>query len=138
MGIERFFSAINRNFNVVDDVEEVKGIQCDTLLIDFNSIIHNISSRVTKEVKEGDNIEDVIIKEIKNYILYLMELVKCNLVYISFDGIPTFSKILEQKRRRYIGDFIDMLLSKYPSKVSFNKSMISTGTVFMKNVIKTL
>ena len=26
-----------------------------------------------------------------------MELVKCNLVYISFDGIPTFSKILEQK-----------------------------------------
>ena len=138
MGIERFFSAINRNFNVVDDVEEVKGIECDTLLIDFNSIIHNISSRVTKEVKEGDDIEETIIKEIKNYILYLMELVKCNLVYISFDGIPTFSKILEQKRRRYIGDFIDMLLSKYPSKVSFNKSMISTGTVFMKNVIKTL
>jgi 5'-3' exonuclease len=138
MGIERFFSAINRNFNVVDDVEEVKGIECDTLLIDFNSIIHNISSRVTKEMKEGDDIEKAIIQEIKNYILYLMELVKCNLVYISFDGIPTFSKILEQKRRRYIGDFIDMLLSKYPSKVSFNKSMISTGTVFMKNVIKTL
>ena len=140
MGIERFFSAINRNFKVVDDVmaTDTPNIECDTLLIDFNSIIHNVSSRLTKEIKEGDDFEKIIIDEIKNYILYLMALVKCNLVYISFDGIPTFSKILEQKRRRYIGDFIEILLSRYPAQVSFNKGMISPGTVFMKNLIKTL
>jgi len=42
MGIERFFAAINRNFNVVDNVENLESIVCNTLLIDFNSIIHTV------------------------------------------------------------------------------------------------
>jgi 5'-3' exonuclease len=148
MGIERFFSAINRNFNVVDDVENLENIICDTFLIDFNSTIHNVSSKVisklnkeidkTYENKTVDDIEEIIIDELKIYIQKLIKLVKCNSIYIALDGIPTFPKMLEQKKRRFIGDFIELLLKKHSLPFSFSKSLITPGTKFMTKVIEYL
>jgi len=145
MGIERFFAAINRNFNVVDNVENLESIVCNTLLIDFNSIIHTVSSKLisnlNKEIdkkyenKNVEDIEEMIIEEIQIYVRDIIGLVKCNKVYISLDGVPTLPKILEQKRRRFIGDFMELLLSKYSLPFSFNKSLISPGTKFMNKVI---
>ena len=149
MGIERFFSSINRNFNVVDNMEKIKNITCYAFLIDFNSIIHNISSTLIKKLNsinvedkykntKLDDIENVIINEIENYLVELIDLVKCKIIYIALDGVPTFSKILEQKKRRFIGDFIENLISKYSLPFTFNKSFISPGTIFMENVMKKL
>ena len=145
MGIERFFAAINRNFNVVDDVENLESIVCDTFLIDFNSIIHTVSSKLisnlNKEIdkkyenKNAEDIEEMIIEELQIYVRDIIGLVKCNKIYISLDGVPTLPKILEQKRRRFIGDFMELLLSKYSLPFSFNKSLISPGTKFMNKVI---
>jgi 5'-3' exonuclease len=131
MGIERFFSAINRNFNVVSLVSLIdeKNIECDTFLIDFNSIIHNISSKLT--TIKSDDLDENIILEVKNYLDSLLKKVKCNLVYIAIDGVPTFSKILEQKKRRFIGGLIEQLTSSYKTQFSFNKNLISPGTTFM-------
>jgi len=77
----------------------------------------------------------MIIEEIQIYVRDIIGLVKCNKVYISLDGVPTLPKILEQKRRRFIGDFMELLLSKYSLPFSFNKSLISPGTKFMNKVI---
>ena len=78
MGIERFFSSINRNFNVVTEVKNQK-IKCKTLLIDFNSIIHTVSSKLIKELNQKgsskyaefkiNDIEELILLEIKNYLI---------------------------------------------------------------------
>jgi len=149
MGIERFFSAINRNFNVVDNVENINKIKCNALLIDFNSIIHNISSILIKKLNSNElddkykntkleDIENIIIDEVKNYLIELIQKIDCNLIYIALDGVPTFSKILEQKKRRFIGDFIENLISKYSLPFSFSKSLISPGTIFMDNMINKL
>ena len=137
MGIERFFSSINRNFNVVDVLTKNQKIECNTLLIDFNSIIHTVSSKIIKKINDKDfksSIEELILLEIKEYLINLFNMVKCSQVYIAFDGVPTFSKILEQKKRRFIGDLIDQLLSKYPQNNNFGKGLISPGTIFMEKL----
>ena len=141
MGIERFFSSINRNFNVVDVLTKNQKIECNTLLIDFNSIIHTVSSKIIKNINDNNqtkykdfknsDVEELILLEIKDYLINLFSMIKCNLVYIAFDGVPTFSKILEQKKRRFIGDFIDQVLSKFPQNNNFGKGLISPGTIFM-------
>ena len=143
MGIERFFSAINKNFKVVDVFHNIK---CDTFLIDFNSIIHNISSQLIKTLINNDNysnykiddIDEIILIEIKKYLLGLLESIECKLIYIAIDGVPTFSKILEQKERRFIGDFVDMLLTNHSVPYSFSKSLISPGSKFMKKLVNFL
>ncbi len=144
MGIERFFSAINKNFDVVDEIMLGKKIKCNAFLIDFNSIIHYTSSKLLNEMNKKEietelinlnEIEDKIILEVKNYLDDLLSKVDTKLVYIALDGVPTLAKMLEQKKRRFIGDLIDKLVSKYALPYNFNKSLISPGTKFMKKVI---
>ena len=144
MGIERFFSAINKNFNVIDNIKDYSKLTCNVLLIDFNSIIHNISSKLISKLNKKndlltkdrlvDDLEELIIIEVKNYIDELIEKVTCNLVYIAMDGVPTFSKILEQKKRRFIGELIEELIGKYSLPFTFNKNVISPGTKFMRKM----
>jgi 5'-3' exonuclease len=134
MGIERFFGAINKNFNVVSEI--YKQMKCDTLLLDFNSIIHNISSKV---LKTEPNNTVLIIDEIIKYVNSLIDIVDCNLIYISIDGVPTFPKILEQKKRRFIGNFVDYIASNNnTNNNSFSKVSITPGTKFMRELTNRL
>ena len=134
MGIERFFGAINKNFNVVSEI--YKQMKCDTLLLDFNSIIHNISSKV---LKTEPNNTSLIIDEIIKYVNSLIDIVDCNLIYISIDGVPTFPKILEQKKRRFIGNCVDYIASNNNSNnTGFSKVSITPGTKFMKELTNRL
>ena len=143
MGIEKFFSTINKNFNIISNDQTLK---IKYLFIDFNSIIHVVSSKLLDKVNKGeeykigseeltlDNFDDLIIQEVNNYLVNLIKLCDLQileLVYIALDGVPTFAKILEQKKRRYMGDFIDKLLEKYSLPFTWNKNNISPGTKFM-------
>ena len=148
MGIERFFSSINRNFNVVDVINIEQKINCNCFLVDFNSILHTVSAKIIKELNgknnssydnyKIDDIQEIIILEMNDYLINLFKIVNCNLIYLAFDGVPSFSKIIEQKKRRFIGNFIEQLLSKYSLPFAFNKSSISPGTIFMEKVSKFL
>ena len=98
-----------------------------------------------------------IIKSIEYYISSFSDL---QYVYLSLDGIPTISKIMEQRHRRYIGEIINNQISKkinnydFPSELSeeypydyikyhntkftFLKLNISPGTTFMKKLTKSI
>lgn len=98
-----------------------------------------------------------IIKSIENYISNYNDL---QFVYLSLDGVPTISKIMEQRHRRYIGEIINHQISKkinnykFPDKLSeeypynyikynhkkfhFLKLNISPGTTFMKQLVKSI
>ena len=130
MGIERFFSAINKNFDIVSLMSNIKKLKTDVFFIDFNSIIHYVSSKYIKDNYD----ENTLILHIKNYVDDLLENVECNLVYIALDGVPSISKILEQKKRSFIGDLIEELVKKKPLPFSFNKSLIKPGTKFMRKI----
>ena len=85
-----------------------------------------------------DDLEEQILLEVKNYLDDLLDKIDTELVYIALDGIPTLAKMLEQKKRRFIGDLIDQLISKYALPYAFNKNSISPATKFMSKVINYL
>ena len=136
MGIERFFSAINKNFDIVSVMTNIKKLKTDVFFIDFNSIIHYVSSKYISEINTTNETYDEknLILRIKNYVDDLLENVECNLVYIALDGVPSISKILEQKKRSFIGDLIEELVKKHIVSFSFNKSLIKPGTKFMRKI----
>lgn len=123
MGIEKFFSTVNRTFDIITslDLNNSDGIETNCclknnskyLLLDFNSIIHHTSSKLIEELNKTrskisdykelsiTDIEWMIIKEVNKLIIGILEqrnLEKLNLVYVALDGVPSFSKVLEQKK----------------------------------------
>jgi 5'-3' exonuclease len=154
MGIEKFFSTINKNFQIVTTIDLENSdsdlVTSKYLFFDFNSIIHNVSSKIIESLNSKtsdktniklDDIEYIIIKEVNLFIINVLEkldLEKLEYVYVALDGVPTFSKILEQKKRRFIGDFIEKLLNKYSLPFNWTKNNISPGTIFMDKINKYL
>ena len=158
MGIERFFSSLNRQFDVVTDLKEpYQKIDSTHLLIDFNSIIHNVSSKMLSDINKFkqrkiekldfpfttmDTFETVLISQVKKSIKdMLKENFKSeNLLYVmlAIDGVPSFAKMMEQKKRRYIGDLLQKLMRKFELPVEWSKTNISPGTKFMDQMSKEL
>jgi hypothetical protein len=80
MGIERFFSSINKNFDIVSVMSNIKKLKTDVFFIDFNSIIHYVSSKYISEINTKGNInknntydENSLILRVKNYVDDLLE-----------------------------------------------------------------
>lgn len=162
MGIERFFSTVNRTFEIISSIDLNNLDDSDNndllnnskyLLLDFNSIIHHTSSKLIEELNHSRSknkdynsltvydIEFMIIKEVNNFLISILEHVDLNKlksVYVALDGVPTFSKIIEQKKRRFIGDFVEKLLENYSLPFSWSKNNISPGTIFMEKITKYL
>ena len=129
------------------------------LTIDF---IHTPSGiqQLINDLKKIDINVIIITQIIRTIEYYINKINNLQLVYISLDGVPTISKIMEQRHRRYIGeiinfnilkkinnyDFPDMLSDEYPydyveynkTKFSFLKLNISPGTKFMKELVKSI
>lgn len=155
MGIERFFSTINRNFKIINtidlnNVNNQKLIVGKYLFLDFNAIIHTVSSKLISDLNNKkskysnaklDDLEYLIIKEVNKFIISILETIdleSLDLVYAAIDGVPLFSKILEQKKRRFMGDFVEKLLEQYSLPFNWSKNNISPGTVFMDKMSKFL
>ena len=51
MGIEGFFSQLSKEHQITNLIKKESKISCDTLILDFNAIIHNISDFVTQQIK---------------------------------------------------------------------------------------
>lgn len=97
------------------------------------------------------NIDDWIVNDVANYVEKIIENYldskQLELLYIAMDGVPTQGKILEQKKRRYMGVFIQKIEKKIyekykdipvkrqlyeKNKIEFwNKSLITPGSTFM-------
>jgi len=158
MGIERFFSSLNRQFDVVTDlIAPYTKIDATHFLIDFNSIIHNVSSQMLSELNQFqqkkienlsfpftnmDDFEPQLIIQVKEYIKTLLRdnFISQNITYLmlAIDGVPSFAKMMEQKKRRYIGDLMTKLMKSVILPVDWSKNNISPGTGFMDKMSQEL
>lgn len=109
----------------------------------------------------SEKVDQIALERIKDYMLFMVtKLIDSNQVkkiYVAIDGVPQMSKIVEQKRRRYMGRIVSGLKQKLrekyidedpslPSirkqfelyKVGHDRSKITTGTSFMDNVASLL
>ena len=99
MGVEKFFSTVNRNFNVIQSIDLVNNetnIDAKYLLFDFNSIIHHTSSKLIEELNKKkladdkmkdlkiDDIEVMIITQVNNFIISIIPITVICMTSASF------------------------------------------------------
>ena len=157
MGIEKFFNTFRLKYNkenlITDTKYPYQKISTNYLFFDFNSIVHNISQRILEQLNLNnsnknlftiDKLNKLIIDNVLDDLLFIIKnnfvSKDLKLIYIAIDGTPSKAKIIEQRKRRYIGSIDSLLRKKIISddKISWSKNNISPATTFMNNLIKSL
>lgn len=189
MGVLQFFTTIQRHYYTNDAISYInKQYNIDYFLIDFNSLIHTSKEHIISKFKK--EFEQTIIKfklnddfklknlnnkynykfnnEIQTETMNIVKKIidqsiqKLNVLYIAIDGVPSIAKMIEQKKRRFMGkllSYIELeLLEKYKHelinqktqlgynnrylfekyKPNWSSSNISPGTQFMIEFTKNL
>mgnify|MGYP006127888401 FL=1 len=149
MGIPSYYSYLIKNYKkLLKNFKEKKNI--DNFYLDSNSIIYDcLNDFSSKNDIEEQLITNVCLKIDK----YIKEIKPTKLVYISFDGVAPVAKLKQQKERRYKSKLSDLLLKELhlqeetydetynktynetdDPKKEFDKTCITPGTSFMKNL----
>ncbi len=146
MGIPSYFKRVINDFPEVIKTDLDK--QTYNLFLDFNCCIHGCSNELkkNKEYESHSEFEEDLIKSVLEYIDLIFDFVNPKeLFYISIDGIPPRSKMVQQRNRRFMKNWRnEKLLIPLRKKNLINEinaiqsewdsSAISPGTKFMNQL----
>lgn len=159
MGIPFYFRKIVNDFpNTINSNSTINNndIKFNNLFLDFNCCIHLCSNELksTKIFDSHEDFEKELINKVLLYIDNIFDFVNpTELFYISIDGIPPRSKMVQQRNRRFMTSWrkdrlLDILNKNnncneinneiYKMKNEWNSSAISPGTNFMDNLSKAI
>lgn len=152
--------------NIVDTPTNIS-IQSDNILFTNEKILEivnhwgytekfmkNPSIETFKEHFNNNKINEMMIIEIHSYIFFVLDKLIDNSnikrIFISIDGVPEMGKIIEQRKRRYMGyissglksKIAEKYMDKFPekrkifetSRKSFDRGKIVPESEFMKDV----
>ena len=118
------------------------------LLLDTNCLIHPVCQSVIKEnqnITDNNTLESKMINEVILYITKLIDYTKpTKSIYIAIDGVVPFSKIKQQRLRRFKNvsdkDLFNRIKNKHSKPITndWNSSAITPGTIFMDKMTKRL
>lgn len=114
MGIPFYFASLCRKHKNI--IRKIKHTETELFAVDFNCFIH-------RYLDESDPIQSIILAFRK----LLLQITAKN-IYVAFDGLVPFAKIVQQRYRR-------MLIK---DKTEFDRNQISPGTPYMKELEKTM
>lgn len=125
-------------------------------LTDVIELTQNMSAESFSKVCTNDVINKIVIKKVIKHTLNLLEefIVKEKLefLYIAIDGVPSKAKMIEQRKRRYMGSILSnvksLIYDKHMKelqndkkrflyenlKVEWNRNQIGPGTTFMHDL----
>ena len=139
MGVPKYFSYVIQNYpNILKNMDffTVDGNKIHKLFVDSNSIIYDCLHNLNQyDYKSHEEFEDKIIEDVITHLEHLIDLVKPIYgSYITFDGIPAFMKMEQQRMRR--GK--TLFLERYgdPNKWSLNN--ITPGMPFMEKLSRVI
>ena len=147
MGVPRFFSWVNKNYNVIIDPI----VKPNEFYFDLNCLLHpkcfEIAGEVLKEnpnydlIKNKDKLESMMFTKIIEYMEEILEFVQpTDLIYIAIDGVAPMAKMKHQRLRRFKSvkeqEIRNEILSahKNPILQKWNNAVITPGTNFMKKL----
>jgi 5'-3' exonuclease len=121
---------------------------------------YSIDSKISVQDIVDIDLDNLIITKVVEYTVNILtnyiDPKKLKLFYIAIDGVPLKSKMIEQRKRRYMGSVIDKMkglifekhdkeLSEDPTrymyetkKLKWSKTNITPGTEFMDNLVNSL
>lgn len=158
MGIPFYFRKIVNDFpDIINSSSTLKDkdIKFNNLFLDFNCCIHGCSNELksSKVYTSHDDFEKDLIDKVLSYIDIIFDFVNpTELFYISIDGIPPRSKMVQQRNRRFMsswrndrlievlekGNCPDSQKEITKIKTEWNSSAISPGTKFMNKLSKAI
>ena len=142
MGVPFLFSHLTRkNPKLVSTSTKYKNPS--VVCLDYNCVIHFCNSELKKQWEWVDdhgsgqsNYEEELINRCETYIdLIVDQFDSVDELFISIDGVPPQTKIVQQRRRRYLSIF---MRSKLGNTKDWDTNAISPGTEFMKKLNKRL
>jgi 5'-3' exonuclease len=140
MGIPYYFKKITDEYPDVIQTKDslFNNKLINYLFLDFNCCIYGCVNELVKndtEYKNNKEFEKDLIKKVLEYIDKIFNYIKPKeLFYISIDGIPPRSKMIQQRNRRYMKYW---KLNKLPNKKNiyeWDTNAISPGTEFMNQL----
>jgi len=146
MGVPGFFAWINKRYSSKGTIVDFNKstMKVNELFLDANSIIYNVIKDVPTELTSKDEIERLIIKLTIEHILTLYDLIKpSDIMMISIDGVAPCAKIIQQRNRRYLSTYQEVLINEAKKKyniksLNWTRLNITPGTVFMEKLHKSL
>jgi len=147
MGVPRFFSWVNNNYNVIID----SIIKPNEFYFDLNCLLHpkcfEVAGEVLKENpnydldKNQDKLEAKMYAKIIEYMEEILDFIQPkDLIYIAIDGVAPMAKMKHQRLRRFksvkeqeIRNEI-ILMHNNPIIKKWSNSVITPGTNFMKKL----
>jgi len=147
MGVPRFFSWVNNNYNVIIDPI----VKPNEFYFDLNCLLHpkcfELAGEVLKEnpnydlIKNKDKLESMMFTKIIEYMEEILEYVQpTDLIYIAIDGVAPMAKMKHQRLRRFKSvkeqEIRNEILTahKNPILQKWSNAVITPGTNFMKKL----
>jgi len=129
MGIPSYFSYVLKNHKIIKKMTTIQSRE--NLFLDANSIIYDVihennEINTSKEI----NTTTTIYINVFNKIMTIIDKIKPNFTYISFDGVVPLAKMKQQKQRRYKSYITKKILKTN----NWNTNAITPGTKFMNDL----
>lgn len=153
MGIPLYFKTISKKFpetiisefSKVLDKKNSDGKRVDTnLFFDLNCAIHPCCQNILKQYndkKVKDNVlEKRMLTEIIDYMQKIINLISPTLIFIAIDGVAPFSKMAQQRERRYKSRLDKTIDDHVRNEMGidipnfWDRNAISPGTKFMDSI----
>ena len=146
MGIPAYFKYITDNYPevIVNSLDKNN----KRLFLDLNCAIHKCCRKVlnqetNKQIKE-EVLETKMMKEIIDYINYILKISNPKLLFIAIDGVAPRAKMSQQRLRRFksvqekqkIKEIYEKYNENYQENILWDTNKITPGTVFMHNLSK--
>lgn len=140
MGIPGFYRWLIKNINPKIRDINITSIPTEQLFIDSNTFIYKAIDEVDTNITE--NIDELIINQIISDIKDLINNFNpSKLLYISFDGMAPFAKIIEQRKNIYEWAIDTTLIESYINspfnKLNWDLNNITLGSIFSKKLNNT-
>jgi 5'-3' exonuclease len=143
MGIPLFFKSVTRKYPSIIDSGKPN---CARLFLDLNCCIHQSTNNIIQMNQSmlKETIERDIVLHTIDYIQKIVNYTNpTELLYIAIDGIPPHSKIVQQRKRRFVSAWRESLINakKKDLNVSYaewDRNAITPGTNFMDYLSKSL
>ena len=114
------------NGNILNEIKDFYNLDLNLKKTKIKS--ENKRLEIIKKKLNSELINNLIIKKVLDNVLFILENNfenQLKLLYISIDGTPSKSKMIEQKKRRYMGEFVSIfkekILNKMRTKISIQR-----------------